>query len=86
MKNIEIVKEVGQIAVGIGVGNIVGCIIRTNVPMASFGTIKKVCTCLGTIVLSNMVNEKANKFYEEKFDKTVDFIKVMVNEEDKSEE
>jgi hypothetical protein len=84
MKKIEMVKTVGAFIVSIGVGAIIGNGIKATTP-AQVGTIKKVCTAIGAIVLSNMVGDAAVKYTEEKIDSAVAGITKMVDEEKQEE-
>lgn len=78
MKKIEAIKSIGGLAISIGVGAIVGDVISGNVKVPS-SAIKKGCIMLGSIVLSNMIADKAVDYAESKIDDTVNSVKQMVN-------
>ena len=69
----EIIKTVGGIVVSVGVGGIVGNIVKATTP-ASVGLIKKVCIGVGTVVLSNMATDKAVEYSTGKMD---DIMKIF---------
>ena len=77
MKKIDMLKKVGVIVVSVGVGAIVGNIVKSTSP-ASVGTIKKVCIGIGGFVLSSMISDLASKYTEQQIDNTVSEIKKMV--------
>jgi uncharacterized membrane protein len=82
MKKIEIVKTVGGIIVSVGVGAIVGNVIKDTTP-EDVGKIKKMCIGLGSVVLTNMVGDKAVTYIEDKVDNAVKAIKkVTVKDSD----
>jgi beta-lactam-binding protein with PASTA domain len=77
MKKVEIVKTVGTIIVGIGVGEIVGNAIKcTTNPSA--GKIVKVCVMVAGWILTGMISDKAMDYTEKTIDDTVESIKNMV--------
>lgn len=73
----EIIKTVGGIVVSVGVGGIVGNIVKATTP-ASVGLIKKVCIGVGTVVLSNMATDKAVEYSTNKLD---NIMKIFNNKE-----
>jgi hypothetical protein len=81
MKKIEIIKAVGGLVISVGVGGIVGNVIKCTTPIA-IGPIKKVCIGIGSFVVSNMVGDKAVEYAEEKIDGAIDQVKKMVKDEE----
>lgn len=81
MKKMDMVKKVGGIIVSIGVGAIVGNVIKCTTP-ATMGTIKKVCVAVGSFVLCNMVADSAANYTEQTIDNAVNEVKKMVKNGD----
>lgn len=77
MKKLEAIKSIGGLAISVGVGAIVSEVISGNVKVPG-SAIKKCCIMAGSIVLSNMIADKAVNYAEEKFDNTVNGVKEMV--------
>jgi hypothetical protein len=84
MKKTEMVKAAGSLIISIGVGSIVGNVIKTTTP-GSIGALKKVCIGAGSVVLSNMVGDKAVDYVEEKIEGFTTWIKDLVKEEKETE-
>lgn len=79
MKKLEIVKAATQIVVSVGVGSIVGNAIKFTSP-ASTNLIKKVCIGIGSVVLSNMVSDKAVSYSDQKIDEVASIFKTTNNQ------
>lgn len=80
MNKIETVKTVGQIVISVGVGAIVGNVIKSTTP-SQIGLIKKVCIGIGSMVLSNMICDKASEYSNEKIDCIVNEFTKVTNAE-----
>lgn len=72
MKAKEVVKTVGGITVGAGVGIIMSGAIGMVAPVAGMCLLAKGATLAGGFVLSNLVEEKATQHFEEKVDEIAD--------------
>jgi len=67
MKKLEVIKTASQIVVSVGVGAIVGNAIKYTTP-ANINIAKKVCIGIGTVVLTNMIGDKAIEYSDQKID------------------
>lgn len=81
MKKVDMIKAAGSIIISVGVGAIVGNVIKCTTP-PSVGTIKRVCIGVGGFVLSSMIGDKTTEYAEKKVDDAVNSIKNMVKEEE----
>lgn len=79
MTKIEMIKAAGEIVVSIGVGTIVGNVIKSTTPV-DMGPIKKACVSIGTIVLANLASDSTTDYLEKKIDDVVDKVKTTVTE------
>lgn len=77
MKKIDMLKAAGAIVISVGVGAIVGNVIKCTTPSTT-GPIKRLCILIGSIVLCNMVGDQAVDYSEKKVDEAVTQIKSMV--------
>ena len=73
----ETIKAVGNIIVSIGVGGIVGNVIKSTTP-ANMNIVKKICVGVGSMVLSSMVTDKAVEYSTGKMD---DMMKIFRSNE-----
>lgn len=78
MKKMEIVKTVSQIVVSVGVGGIVGNAIKFTTP-DKLGLFKKVCIGLGSVVLTNMVSDKAVEYSDSKIEEIAKIFRSVDN-------
>ncbi len=78
MKKIEMLKAAGEIIISVGVGAIVGNVIKSTTPIGT-GPVKKLCILVGSFVLCNMVGDQAIDYTEKKIDEAVEQVKQMVN-------
>ena len=79
MKKLEMVKTITQIVVSVGVGGIVGNAIKFTTP-ASVSLAKKVCIGVGSMILSNMVSDKAVQYSDQKIEDIANIFKTTSNE------
>jgi hypothetical protein len=68
MSKTEIAKIAIKTTVGLGVGKIVGTIVRNNVPPASLSLPQRLCVLAATIVITELVLKKTDAFIDEKVD------------------
>jgi len=80
MKKIEIVKKVLEVAVSIGVGAVVGNLVKSTTP-SDVGKINKFFIAVGSMVLTGVLTDASTKYAEATFTKTVDEIKKGVVED-----
>ena len=79
MRKLEMVKSVTQIVVSVGVGSIVGNAIKFTTP-ASSNLVKKVCIGVGSMILSNMVSDKAVQYSDQKIEDIANIFKTTNNQ------
>lgn len=82
MKARDIVKEVGGIAVGAGVGMIVGGACGIAAPVVGVGLVTKGLITVGSVVLGSMVEDKATEYFQDKVDEVCDVLKPKENSDD----
>ena len=78
MKKVDMLKAAGAIVVSIGVGSIVGNVVKCTTPITT-GPIKRLCILIGSFVLCNMVGDQAVDYTEKKVDDAIEQIKNMVD-------
>lgn len=81
MKAKEVVKGVGGIAVGAGVGIIMSGAIGMVAPVAGMCLLAKGATLAGGYVLSSMIEEKATQHFEQKVDEVTSMFQKEPEEE-----
>lgn len=79
MKKLDAVKNVAKVVVSIGVGAIVGNAVKCTTPEDTTG-IGKILVALGSLVVANMISDKAADYTEEKIDETVSEVKEAMAE------
>lgn len=77
MKKMEIIKGISSLAVSVGVVNVISKIAKSAAP-AGTNPIIKICTTVGTFVISSMITDKAAEYTDKKIDDTVDSLKKAV--------
>lgn len=85
MTKLEMVKEGAQIVVSIGVGVVVGNIVKISSP-AGRNVLKNICVGAAGLVLSDMISNQACNHVETKIDAVADQLKEAVMEAANSEE
>lgn len=85
MTKLEMVKAGAQIVVSIGVGIVVGNVVKVSSP-AGRNVLKNICVGAAGLVLSDMVSDKACSHVETKIDDVVNQLKEAVMEATNSEE
>lgn len=85
MTKLEMVKAGAQIVVSIGVGIVVGNVVKASSP-AGRNVLKNICVGAAGLVLSDMVSDKACSHVETKIDAVADQLKEAVMEAANSEE
>lgn len=76
MNPLALVKNVITTVVSIGVGTIVGNVVKQSTP-ADAKIVQKICVGVGSFVLSCMVGGYASKYAEEETVTTIEQIKVL---------
>jgi hypothetical protein len=79
MKKIELAKTIGTFIVSLGVGAIVGNMIKATTPQ-SIGMVKKVSIAIGGFALSNMLGDMTANYTDNMIDKTVEQVEKMIEE------
>ena len=85
MTKLEMVKAGAQIVVSIGVGLVVGNVVKLSSP-AEQNVLKNICVGAAGLVLSDMVNDKACSHVETKIDDVANRLKEAVMEAANAEE
>lgn len=85
MTKLEMVKAGAQIVVSIGVGIVVGNVVKVSSP-AGRNVLKNICVGAAGLVLSDMVSDKACNHVETKIDDVANQLKEAVMEAANSEE
>lgn len=85
MTKLEMVKAGAQIVVSIGVGIVVGNVVKVSSP-AGRNVLKNICVGVAGLVLSDMVSDKACSHVETKIDDVANQLKEAVMEAANSEE
>lgn len=80
MNPLNLVKTVTEVVVSVGVGAIVGNVIKASIP-ANTHVLKRAAIGVGGFVLSSMITDKATKYATDTIDDTVDKIKKFVKPE-----
>lgn len=79
MNKLDAVKNIAKIAVSIGVGAVVGNAVKCTTPEDTKG-IGKILVALGSLVVANMISDKAADYTEEKIDETINDVKEALAE------
>lgn len=85
MTKLEMVEAGAQIVVSIGVGVVVGNVVKINSP-AGRNVLKNLCVGAAGLVLSDMISDQACNHVETKIDAVADQLKKAVMEAANSEE
>lgn len=85
MTKLEMVKAGAGIVVSIGVGVVVGNVVKLSSP-AGRNVLKNICVGAAGLVLSDMISDKACIHVETKIDAVADQLKTAVMEAANSEE
>lgn len=85
MTKLEMVKAGAQIIVSIGVGVIVGNVVKISSP-AGRNVLKNICVGAAGLVLSDMISDQTCNHVETKIDAVADQLKEAVMEAANSEE
>lgn len=86
METRKIVKGIGGLAVGAGVGIIMGGACSMAAPVVGVGLLTKGAIAAGSLVLGSMVEDKAGEYFEQKVDEVCDMFKPKESEEGVDEE
>lgn len=81
MKKIDILKAGVGLVVSIGVGAIVGNVVKSTTP-DDIGKIKKACVWVGALVVSSIIKDNVKKYVDEKIDDGVKLIEDVIEEKD----
>ena len=84
MKRLEILKTGASLIVSVGVGAIVGNVIKTTTP-ADTKKILKICIDAGGLVLTGLAGDMAGKYTDKTIDDVVDAVKDVVKEDTTTE-
>ena len=85
MTKLEMVKAGAQIVVSIGVGVVVGNVVKLSSP-AGRNVLKNICVGAAGLVLSDMISDQACTHVETKIDAVAEQLKTAVMEATNSEE
>lgn len=78
MKKLELIKAGIGLVVSVGVGAIVGNVVKATTP-ADVKTLTKLCIAAGSLVLTGVAGDMASKYTEEQIDSVVDGVKEVIN-------
>jgi cytochrome bd-type quinol oxidase subunit 2 len=85
MKKMEMLKAGASLIVTVGVGAIVGNIVKGTTP-AETKQIMKICIGIGSFVMTCVAGDMAAKYTEDKIDETVKAVTDVFKGEDTNEE
>ena len=80
VKKLELLKTGASLVVSVGVGAIVGNVVKHTTP-SDVKKITKVCIGVGSLVLTNLAGDMAAKYMEDKIDAAANAVKGMVEVE-----
>jgi len=80
MKKLELLKTGASLVVSVGVGAIVGNVVKCTTP-DDVKKVTKVCIGVGSLVLTSIAGDMAAKYTEEKIDAAVNAVKGLIEEE-----
>lgn len=76
--NITIVKSIVGLGASIGVGTVVGNVVKATTP-ANISKFGKIATVVGSVVLTGMVGIAAEKYTDGQIDKIAEFVHGLNN-------
>lgn len=80
MKTLNTVKALATLAVTVGVGAIVGNLIKMTTPI-DVKVLTKICIGIGGFALSGMASDLVGQYTEKKIDEAVDLFKEVIQQE-----
>lgn len=82
-ETIKTVKQVLSAATAVGVGTVVGNVVRHVTPV-DIGLLKKVCVLVGSAVIGFMAEDKTTAYVDEKIDEVVEMVEKKIEERKES--